>query len=203
MRLLITIVWLAVLLALPSTTFAQGQESLCVVSYDEVTAMETPAAEDVTLDGRLGGPLESFLDLYGEDENISQDGCSSFSSISSQPTADGSAEIVTIIDLWADRDSDIESGTLDKPSDANWSIEEATVIASQLLPSDAVLEDAEETDSENSLVAGTSESLTLVLSDDNYTYHGSDGQPGDIEVLFGLSSDGTVWSIAVQLGGIN
>jgi hypothetical protein len=183
---------------------ARDAASLCVASEQEVTsALESTPSQNVqSLDGRLGGSLESLITLYGTDGMFFQEGCSLLSTVSSQPAPDGSGEMVTIIDLWAARDGDIEAGTLDTPSGANWTTDEAMAIALQLLPADTVLEAPEHTEAENVLAPGFSDALASVTTADQYTYHGATGTPGDVEVLFGLSSDGTVWSVAVQLGGI-
>lgn len=206
MRSLILIACLAMLAVMPGSVLAQETGSLCEVTQDELDAIQseaTPPAATASLDGRLGGSLESFMSLYGDDDIFSQEGCSQFSTISSQPAPAESGDIVTVIDLWAARDADIEAGTLDTPSDANWTLEEAAAIAVDLLPADTMLLAPEGTEVGNVISFGFSESLAGVTTVEQYTYHGATGTPGDVEVLFGLSSDGTVWSIAVQLGGIN
>ena len=189
--------------------------SLCVVSQDELaaaqdatptpdatpTANATPTSDAMSLDGRLGGSLASFS-AYFEDDIFTQEGCSRFSTISWQPAPDGDSDIVTVIELWADRDADIEASTLDTPSDANWTMDEAEVIAAQLLPTDTLLDDPQQTDAANLLTSGFSASLAAVTTPVHYTYHVADGTPGDVDVRFGLSRDGTVWGITVQLGGI-
>lgn len=206
MRSLILVVCVAILSVVPGATLAQETGSLCAVTQDELDAIQsetTPPATTASLDGRLGGSLESFMSLYGEDDMFSQEGCFLFSTISSQPAPDGSDDIVTVIDLWAARDADIEAGTLEIPSDANWTLEEAAAIAVDLLPADIMLLAPEGTEAGNVISYGFSESLAGVTTEEQYTYHEAIGTPGDVEVLFGLSSDGTVWNIAVQLGGIN
>ena len=80
-------------------------------------------------------------------------------------------------------------------------MDEAMAIALTLLPADTVLEDPQDTEPGNLLASGFSESLAAVTTADQYAYHAATGLPGHVEVLFGLSSDGTVWSVAVQLGG--
>ncbi len=187
-----------------SAPASDTDDSLCVVTQDELDAIQdaTPTPDVKSLDSRLGGNLDTFTDLFSEDDIFTQEGCSRFSTISYQAASAGDGDIVTVIELWADRDADIEAGTLDKPSDANWSMEEAEVIAAQLVPTDTLLDDPQETDAENLLIPGFSESLAAVTTTEHYTYHASDGTPGDVEVLFGRSSDGTVWNITVQLGGI-
>jgi hypothetical protein len=203
MRAVILVACTLLLVAFPSATIAQDDASLCVVTDDELAASAdaTPTPDVESLDGKLGGSRESFMELYGEDDVLAQEGCSSFGTLGSQPGPDGD-EIMTIIDIWADRNEDIEAGTLDEPSDANWTVEEATAIALTLLPSDTVLDEPQATEAENLLTSGFSEALADVTTTEQYTFHSSDGEPGEVEVFFGLSSDGTVWNIAVQLGGI-
>lgn len=206
MRSLIRIACVAMLSVMPGSVLAQDTGSLCEVTQDELDTIQsetTPPAATESLDGRLGGSIESFMTLYGEDDMFSQEGCSLFSTISSQPAPDGNGDIVTVIDLWAARDADIEAGTLDTPSNANWTLEEAAAITVDLLPADTQLQAPEGTEAENVISFGFSDSLASVTTADQYVYHASDGTPGDVEVLFGLSSDGTVWNIVVQLGGIN
>jgi len=197
-----------------STPAGGTDDSLCVVTQDELDAIQdatptpgvtqdaTPTPDVKSLDSRLGGSLESFAALFSEDDLFTQEGCSTFSTISSQPASVGDGDIVTGIELWAERDADIEAGTLAEPSDANWTMEEAKAIAAQLLPTDTLLGEPQETDAGNLLIPGFSESLAAVTTPEHYANHASDGTPGDVEVLFGRSSDGTVWNITVQLGGI-
>ena len=89
------------LLAVPAGTVAQDASSLCVVSREEVTAAleATPSSAPQSLDGRLGGSLESVLERYGNDGSFFQEGRSTFRGISNKPAPDGSGEIVTVIDL--------------------------------------------------------------------------------------------------------
>lgn len=206
MRSLILVACVVMLSVMPGSALALETGSLCEVTQDELDAIQSetiPPAATESLEGRLGGSLGSFMSLYGEDEMFSQEGCSLFSTISSQPAPAESGNIVTVIDLWAARDADIEAGTLDTPSDANWTLDEAAAIAVDLLPADTMLLASEGTEAGNVISYGFSESLAAVTTVEQYTYHEATGTPGDIEVLFGLSSDGTVWSIAVQLGSVN
>ena len=194
-----------------STSETSGEDedaSLCTVEPGELEIAaedETPAPDLATLEGRLGGSVDAFEDQYFVDGEFQQEGCSPMSNIGSQPAGDGSSDVVTYIDLWADRPDDIEDGTvLTEPDDANWTLDEAFAIVNQLLPADTDLQaEYSTTDAGNMLYYGYSDTLAAATTFEHYAYYESPYGPGELEVLLFPSTDGEIWSIVVKIAGAN
>lgn len=212
MMRLIAALFLSLFLVVPVFAESESDYSPCLIQ-DGVDLISSPAPlpeqDDWTdtfedpLAGRLGSTGDAWYEVhiyFNEDDSMmSWDGCGPLTGYQAVQDADGRP--VVNINLYADRPADIEAGTLSNPSDANWSQEEALFIAHRLLPQDVVLGEPTTTDVGNIKYSGHSDTLAERMPQEALDYVGASGEPGDVQVILYLSTDGTVYAIDIQVGG--
>ncbi len=167
-----------------------GSQSLCVVAPDEIieTFGRSPDSSIGSLAGKLGGPLESFLQIYGVDGQFMQPGCAASSKISSQASVDGTTEIVTAIELVAE---------------TNWTVEEALSMVSEVVPPDITMEDAvENEDLNNIVISASSKALADASALGNYAITGNESPAGRVKIVVSLAPDDTIPNVVVQMEGV-
>jgi len=189
---------------IPSAVFAQNADSPCLVSAEDIEAT-IPADEqdEQPLDGRLGGQLPSWNNLYGngrqgDDENIRSyalDGCGA------RVEVYFAYERAATITLYSDRPDAIADGTLRQPDEANWTQDEALAIARNVLPKDSELFDHETTETGTVFVPGESEVLGTYSAQERYDLVDATGEVGSLEVVLSLDDADDVFAIDVRLGG--
>ncbi len=175
-----------------------------MVSAEDIAAtIPVDEQDEQPLDGRLGGQLASWNNLYGngrpgDNEDIRSyalDGCGS------RVEVYFAYERAASITLYADRPEAIADGTLRQPDEANWSQDEALAIARNVLPKDSELFDHKTTETGNVIVPGESEILGTYSAQERYHLVEATGEVGSFEVVLSLDDADGVFAIDVRLGG--